>query len=95
MIRLRIINIELQRSAFMSLNQSEKIFRLMQNRISSDDVVRVGPESGRLCGAVRLDVQDVPDVFIGAFERAEADGDAQKALAAPKGAWGYEDLTYL
>ena len=39
--------------------------------------------------------QDVPDVFVGAFERAESDRDAEQALTAPSGGRSDADLSHV
>lgn len=67
----------------------------MEDRICPDDEVRVAPETCGLRGAVGMHLEDVPHVLVGALKRAEADGDAEKALSAPQGARGDEHLPDL
>jgi len=93
-VRLGIVNIQLERSPFMGLDQTEKILGFMQNGVGANDEVRIAPKSGSRCGAVGLHVEYVPDVFVGALEGAETDRDSQKTLAAPCGARRDEHLTH-
>lgn len=90
MVRLCVVNVEFQRSSFVGLDERKKVFGLVQDRIGADDKVCVSPESGQLCRRVFGHVQDVPDVFVGAFEGTEADGYPEKTLASPSGAGGDE-----
>ncbi len=76
----------------MSLYQGEQIFRLVQNGVGANDEVGKRPQAGDFGRTLRIDVEDVPDVFIGALERAKADGDSEEALAAPRGARRDEDF---
>ena len=53
MICLCVVDVELEGSALVSLDQRKQILGLVQDRVGPDDVVRVLPESGvlgRTCG---------------------------------------------
>ena len=79
----------------MGLDQREQVLRFVQDGVRADDEVRVRAQSSVFGRGGGGDVQNVPDVLVGALERAEADGDAKKALAAPQVAWGDEDFADL
>ena len=95
MVRLRVVNIKLERPALVSLDEAEQVLRLVEDRISPDDEVGMAPEPGGLGGAVRVDVKNVPDVLIRSLERAEPDGDPEETLSAPGCAWRDKDLSDL
>ena len=61
---------------------------LLEDRIGANDVIRVWLKSSDLCGRVGLDFEDVPDVFVGAFERTEPYTNAKQSLSPPFGSGG-------
>ena len=95
MISLCVVDVELEGAAFVSLDQREEILGLVQDRVGPDDVIRELAEAGVLGRARGLDIEDVPHVLVGTLERAEADGDAEKALSPPQSTGSYEDFPDL
>ena len=83
-VGLRVVDVQLERPPLVSLDQREEVLGLVQHRVGADDVVGVGPQTRALRRTGRQDLQNVPDVLVGALEGAEPDGDAQKALTAPQ-----------
>ena len=84
MVRLRVVDVQLERPPLVGLDQREEVLRLMQHRVGADDVVGVGPQTRALRRTGRQNLQDVPDVFVGPLEGAEPDGDAEESLPAPQ-----------
>ena len=76
MVRFRVVNIQLEGSGLVSLDQGEEVLRLVQDRVGTDDVVGEGPQPRSLGGTRGLHFQNVPDVLVGTLKRAEPDGDA-------------------
>ena len=95
MVSLGVVDVELQRPALVRLDQREQVLALVKHRVRADDAVRVAPQPRDRRRRVGLDVEDVPDVLVGALEGAEADADSEEALAAPRRARGDEDLADL
>lgn len=62
----------------------------MQDRIGTYYVICEGSETGQIGGGARMHFQDVPDVFVGAFEGTKTDTDPQEPLTAPGLARLYE-----
>lgn len=95
MISLCVVDVELEGATFVSLDQREEILGLVQDRVGPDDVIRELAKAGVLGRARGLDIEDVPHVLVGTLERAEADGDAEKALSTPQSTGSYEDFPDL
>ena len=94
-IRLGVIDVQLERPALVSLDQRKQIFGLVKHRVGADDVIRVRSQSGIFSRTRRMNFEDVPNVLVGALERTETDGDAEKALAAPQRARRDKNLANL
>ncbi len=59
------------------------------------DVIGVTAKSGDLRWTGRLHLQNVPDIFVGSFERAESDRNPEQSLPAPDIARRYKDFSHL
>ncbi len=59
------------------------------------DVIGVTAKAGDLRRTGRLHLQNVPDIFVGSFERAESDRNPEQSLPAPDIARRYKDFSHL
>jgi hypothetical protein len=82
MVRFRVVDVQLERPTLVSLDQRKEVLGLVEHRVGADDVVCVRPQAGVLGRARRQHLEDVPDVFVGALEGAETDGDSEEALVS-------------
>ena len=92
MICLRVVDIQLERSALVSLDQTVEVLALVQHAVCSYDVVTELSQARQLGRTVPSHVQDVPHILIGSLEAAEPDADAQQSLASPQCAGSDEQL---
>ena len=56
---------------------------LREQRIRTDNIIGIGSEAGERSGRIGLHIEHMPNVLIGAFERAEANRDAEDSLSSP------------
>lgn len=90
-----VVDVELERPAFMGLDESEQIFRLVQDRVRTNNVVREAPKASLFSRTAGLNLQNMPNVFIGPLEGAEPNRNSKQALAAPHIARRDENLPNL
>jgi hypothetical protein len=80
---IAIVDIKLQLLSLVSLNQREEVFALMENRISANDVIAERAKTSCLSRRRRMDLQNVPNIFIRSFKATESNRNTEESLTAP------------
>ena len=71
-ITFTIVDVQLQRFAFVALDQGEQIFGIAEQRIGADDVIRIRSEAGERRWRMLLHIEYMPHIFVGFIESAKA-----------------------
>ena len=71
-VAFTIVDVQLQRFAFVAFDQGEQIFGIAEQRIGSNDVIRIRAETGECRWRMLLHIEYVPHILVGFIEGTEA-----------------------